>query len=86
MFKSKNTELKFQITALWTIVIPHQRNHKCQYFTYLRKFPGENTVWHLLILGWIVILQAGYNIIIIIIFFFWLIACVVALPNQPQSD
>ena len=37
-------QLKFQSTALLTIVIHiSPRNHKCQYFTYLGKYPGGNT-------------------------------------------
>ena len=48
-YKSKNTELKFQSTTLWTIIIiPHQEITNVSIFTYsyLRKFPGGNTEYN----------------------------------------
>ena len=41
-FKSKNTKLKCIVDCCNT----SPRNHKCQNFTYLRKFPGGNTDPH----------------------------------------
>ena len=41
MFKSKNTELKFQSTTLYTIfVIPHQENTNVSVLPTLKKFSG----------------------------------------------
>ena len=45
MFKSKNTELKFQSTALKTIVIPHQENTNVSCVLPIKKnFLGETLV------------------------------------------